>query len=156
LKQTQPERDVTFRIAADLTTRGDLQLLKIMLENLINNAWKFTSKQTDAYIEVGAQDDSGERIFFVRDNGAGFDMAFVNKLFGAFQRLHSMNEFPGTGIGLATVQRIINRHGGSIWAEGAVDEGATFFFTLPAPEVSRPRPLAKEEDSIIQRAKEII
>jgi PAS domain S-box-containing protein len=156
LKQTQPERDVTFRIAADLITRGDPQLLKIMLENLINNAWKFTSKRTDAYIEVGAQDDPGGRIFFVRDNGAGFDMAFVNKLFGAFQRLHSMNEFPGTGIGLATVQRIINRHGGSIWAEGAVDEGATFFFTLPAPEVSRPRPLAKEEDSIIQRAKEII
>src|SRR5688572_10271729 len=156
LKRTQPERQVSILIATDLAAKGDPDLLRIVLENLINNAWKFTSKQTDAYIEVGAQDDSGERIFFVRDNGAGFDMAFVNKLFGAFQRLHSMNEFPGTGIGLATVQRIINRHGGSIWAEGAVDEGATFFFTLPAPEVSRPRPLAKEEDSIIQRAKEII
>jgi PAS domain S-box-containing protein len=157
LKQTQPERDVTFRIAPDLTARGDPQLLKIMLENLMGNAWKFTSKQAAAIIQVGMQRDTEKQVFFVRDNGAGFDMAFVNKLFGAFQRLHTMSEFPGTGIGLATVQRIINRHGGSIWAEGTVDEGATFFFTLPAVDGAAPKTSPKkEEDSIIKRAKEII
>lgn len=153
LKETQPERPVTFLIEADLTAEGDPQLLRIMLENLIGNAWKFTSKRTDAQIQIGGQVDDEDRIFFVRDNGAGFDMAFVDKLFGAFQRLHAMTEFPGTGIGLATVQRIIHRHGGRIWAEGAEDRGATFFFTLPAlePEIS-----LKEDDSILKRAMEIV
>jgi PAS domain S-box-containing protein len=156
LKQTQPERQVSFFIATDLAAKGDPELLRIVLENLINNAWKFTSRRTDAYIEVGAQDDPGGRSFFVRDNGAGFDMAFANKLFGAFQRLHSAGEYPGTGIGLATVQRIIRRHGGNIWAESAVDKGATFFFTLAALEGAPPNPPAKEMDSIFKRAKEII
>lgn len=156
LKQTHPERQVSFLIASDLAAKGDPELLRIVLENLINNAWKFTSKREDAYIEVGAQDDAGERIFYVRDNGAGFDMAFANKLFGAFQRLHSGAEYPGTGVGLATVQRIIRRHRGNIWAESSVDKGATFFFTLPALEVAPPKTAPKEEDSIINRAKAII
>lgn len=156
LKQTHPERQVSFLIATDLAAKGDPELLRIVLENLINNAWKFTSKRTDAYIEVGAQDDPGERIFFVRDNGAGFDMAFANKLFGAFQRLHSGSEYPGTGVGLATVQRIIRRHGGNIWAESSVDKGATFFFTLPALDRAKPEVEPNEKNSVARRAKEII
>jgi PAS domain S-box-containing protein len=156
LKQTQPERQVTTLIAADLSTNGDPQLLRIVLENLIGNAWKFTSKRTDAYIEVGAQDDSGGRIFFVRDNGAGFDMTFSDKLFGAFQRLHSANEFPGTGVGLATVQRIIRRHGGNIWAESEIDKGTTFFFTVGALTSETSAIEQNEKDSVARRAKEII
>jgi len=156
LKQTQPERQVSFLIASDLAVKGDSELLRIVLENLINNAWKFTSRRTDAYIEVGAQDDSGGRIFFVRDNGAGFDMAFASKLFGAFQRLHSTEEYPGTGIGLATVQRIIRRHGGNIWAESSIGNGATFYFTVGALERGTPTTEPNEKDSVVRRAKEII
>jgi PAS domain S-box-containing protein len=130
LQSQQPERHVTFSVAKDLIVNGDPQLLRIALENLLGNAWKFTSKQEDASIEVGVQNETGEPIYFVRDNGAGFNMAFADKLFGAFQRLHRPSEYPGTGIGLATVQRIISRHGGRIWAESSVGSGATFFFTL--------------------------
>jgi light-regulated signal transduction histidine kinase (bacteriophytochrome) len=105
--------------------------MKVVLENLLNNAWKFTSKQEFARIEFGVKDGATDgRVYFVRDNGAGFDMAYVNKLFGAFQRLHTSSEFPGIGIGLAIVQRIINRHGGRVWAEGEVNKGAVFCFTL--------------------------
>ena len=100
------------------------------MENLMDNAFKFTSKRADARIEFGTREDDGRAVYFVRDNGAGFDMAYAGKLFGAFQRLHSAVEFPGTGIGLATVQRIIHRHGGSVRAEGAPGGGATFSFTL--------------------------
>lgn len=117
-------------IEKDLVVDGDPQLLKIALENLLGNAWKFTSKREKASIEVGIQNDAGEQIYFVRDNGAGFNMAYADKLFGAFQRLHRPSDYPGTGIGLATVQRIIHRHGGHIWAESSEGEGTTIFFTL--------------------------
>jgi light-regulated signal transduction histidine kinase (bacteriophytochrome) len=105
-------------------------LLSVVLQNLFNNAWKYTGRHSEAKIEFGLTDQNGNRAFFVRDDGAGFDMAYTSKLFGVFQRLHAASEFTGTGVGLATVQRIINRHGGRIWAEGAVGRGATFYFTL--------------------------
>ncbi len=134
LQQADPERKVEFDIAPDLKATGDPELLRVVLQNLMNNAWKFTSKKASARIEVGMQNEKGERVFYVRDNGAGFDMAYASKLFGAFQRLHAVTEFPGTGIGLATVQRIVHKHGGRVWAESVVDQGATFYFTLQAPE----------------------
>jgi PAS domain S-box-containing protein len=130
LQASEPERQVTFTIANDVVVQGDEGLLRVALENLLNNAWKFSSKQPQAHIEFGVTDQGEHVVYFVRDNGAGFDMAYANKLFGPFQRLHSINEFPGTGIGLATVQRIMHRHGGRIRAEAAVSEGATFYFTL--------------------------
>ncbi len=128
---TYPERQVTWSIAPGLVARGDPRLVRVALENLIGNAWKFTSKAPEARIEFGqAGTEAGRPIYFVRDNGAGFDMAYADKLFGPFQRLHAVTEFPGTGIGLATVQRIVRRHGGRAWAEAAVGQGATFYFTL--------------------------
>jgi len=130
LQEAEPGRRVEVEIAPGLTTRGDLPLLRAALENLLSNAWNFSSKKPQAKIEVGRTTRGGEKPFFVCDNGAGFDMAYADKLFGAFQRLHGKEEFPGTGIGLATVQRIINRHGGRIWAEAEVGKGATFYFTL--------------------------
>jgi len=135
LQQSQPERQVEFVLQAGLLAQGDLRLLRVMLVNLLNNAWKFTSKHTQARIELGATvQENGIRVYFVRDDGAGFDMTYANKLFGPFQRLHSMKDFPGNGVGLATVQRIVYRHGGRVWAEGAVEQGATFYFTLVAEE----------------------
>ncbi|HWF19614.1 MAG TPA: PAS domain S-box protein, partial [Verrucomicrobiae bacterium] len=131
LKQLEPRRKVEMVIAPGLEAQGDGQLLRVVLENLLNNAWKFTSRKPEARIELGVEGQNAERVFFVKDNGAGFDMTYSNKLFAAFQRLHSTSEFPGHGIGLATVQRIIHRHGGRIWANSAVDQGATFYFTLP-------------------------
>jgi len=130
LRARQPERRVEVVIAEGLAGDGDPRLLTIALENLIGNAWKYSGKRAGARIEVGAIRSNGRVGYFVRDNGAGFDMAYAGKLFGVFQRLHTAEEFEGTGIGLATVQRIIRRHGGHIWAEAAVDRGATFFFTL--------------------------
>lgn len=130
LQQNQPQRAVDFVIAPGVVAAGDEQLLRVMLENLLNNAWKFTSNQVSARIEFGITEQNFSPAYFIKDNGAGFDMAYSDKLFGAFQRLHTADEFPGTGIGLATVQRIIHRHGGHIWAEGAVEQGATFYFTL--------------------------
>ncbi len=131
LQRGQPERVVEVEIADGIKARGDDRLLRIALENLLGNAWKFTSKQASSKIEFGAQaGDAGEDVFFVRDNGAGFDMAYADKLFGAFQRLHSTEEFEGTGVGLATVQRIIRRHGGRIRAESEPGRGAIFYFTL--------------------------
>jgi light-regulated signal transduction histidine kinase (bacteriophytochrome) len=113
-----------------LVAIGDAGLLTIVFDNLLGNAWKFTGKRTGARIEVGCTQIDACRAYFVRDNGAGFDMAYAAKLFGVFQRLHSTSEFEGTGIGLATVHRVVRRHGGRIWAEGAVGHGATFYFTL--------------------------
>ncbi len=131
IKGREPQRQVVFTITPQLNARGDLQLLHIVLDNLLNNAWKFTSKTTQAHIQFGAYTDKkGQRVFFVRDNGAGFDMAYVDKLFGAFQRLHSPADFPGSGVGLATVARIIRRHGGQVWGEGKPGAGASFYFTL--------------------------
>jgi PAS domain S-box-containing protein len=160
LRQLEPKRQVEIKIAPDLKASGDERLLRIVLDNLLSNAWKFTGKNPSARIEFGVQEwtgqdtatangnsngnggsagagagagkvRAGEKVFFVRDDGAGFDMQYAGKLFGAFQRLHSGDDFPGHGVGLATVQRIVNRHGGQIWAQSALGEGATFYFTLP-------------------------
>ena len=130
LVSADSQRQVKFSVQAGLSVLADVSLLKVVLDNLIGNAWKFTSKREDAHIEVGAVADTEVFTYFVRDNGAGFDMTYADKLFGAFQRLHDTSEFPGTGIGLATVQRVINKHGGQVWAEAEVGSGATFYFTL--------------------------
>jgi two-component system, sensor histidine kinase and response regulator len=130
LQENEPARKVEVKIRPGVIVTGDGQLLRIALENLFENAWKFTSKQAESRIEFGVTQASGEPTYFVRDNGAGFDMTYADRLFGPFQRLHAHGEFPGSGIGLATVQRIIHRHGGRVWAEGLVGQGATFQFTL--------------------------
>jgi two-component system sensor histidine kinase/response regulator len=129
-REAEPERSVELKIRPAVIATGDAQLIRVALHNLLENAWKFTSKQPDARIEFGVTNIAGEPTYFVRDNGAGFDMTYVERLFGPFQRLHLHSEFPGTGIGLATVQRIIHRHGGKVWAEGTVGQGATFHFTI--------------------------
>jgi light-regulated signal transduction histidine kinase (bacteriophytochrome) len=132
LRQGNPDRCVEFAIHEDLKAWGDATLLRAVTENLIGNAWKFTAKRAQAHIEVGgAARENGNAVFFVSDNGAGFDMKYAGKLFGVFQRLHTQEDFQGTGVGLATVRRIIQRHGGRIWAEAVPEQGATFFFSLP-------------------------
>ena len=130
LQETQPDRQLTLSLTPDLMVEADPHLMHIVLENLLNNAWKFTSKHEQPVIEFGQKNHVKERTFYVRDNGVGFDMAYADKLFGVFQRLHSVTEFPGTGVGLATVHRIITIHGGRIWAESAEGKGTTFYFTL--------------------------
>lgn len=131
LRSTDPDRAVDFVAPPQAVVVADAALMRVALTNLLHNAWKFTSHHAIARIELGVMSCDGERVYFVRDDGAGFDMAYAKMLFGVFQRLHNTQEFPGTGIGLATVQRVIHRHGGRIWAEGAVEQGATFYFTLP-------------------------
>ncbi len=132
LQRREPERVVAVDIAEGLAAEADSRLVRILLENLIGNAWKFIARSAGARIEVGAQRGDGEAAFFVRDNGVGFDEArAAERMFQPFQRLHSDKEFAGTGVGLATVRRIIQRHGGRIWARSRIGEGATFFFTLP-------------------------
>jgi PAS domain S-box-containing protein len=130
LASSDSSRAVQFVIAPECVAQGDPRLVRLALDNLLRNSWKFSGKRADARIEFG-KTDGQEPAFYVRDNGAGFDMTYYKRLFGVFQRLHAASEFPGTGVGLATVQRIINRHGGRAWATGAVNEGATFYFTLP-------------------------
>jgi PAS domain S-box-containing protein len=130
LRTSEPSRKVEFLISPALYAQGDARLARIVLENLFGNSWKFSSKREDAVIAFGARSEGESKTFFVRDNGVGFDQAHANRLFAPFQRLHGMNEFPGTGIGLAIVQRIVQRHGGKVWAKGAVNAGATVYFTL--------------------------
>ena len=133
LHRTQPDRHVEFIIPPGVIAIGDGSLIRVIFENLLGNAWKFTSRQPTPRIEFGATSQDGIAVYAVRDNGAGFDMTYGDKLFGAFQRLHTNDEFPGTGIGLATVHRIVRRHGGTVWAEGEVGTGAAFYFTLAPP-----------------------
>jgi signal transduction histidine kinase len=134
LQSEQNDRKVEWVIPPGLTVRGDAGLLQVALENLLSNAWKYTSRTPEARIELGmAPQPDGSSAFFVRDNGAGFDMKYAHRLFAPFQRLHSERDFTGTGVGLATVQRIIHKHGGRIWPQAAPNQGATFFFTIPPP-----------------------
>jgi light-regulated signal transduction histidine kinase (bacteriophytochrome) len=146
LKESEPGRPVEVIVQPGLRASADPRLLRVALENLLGNAWKFTSANDAALIEFGVERDlasqENQPVYFVRDNGAGFDMAYADKLFGAFQRLHSPEEFEGTGVGLATVKRVMRRHGGDVWATSSVGEGATFFFTLdggprPKPEIAQ-------------------
>jgi PAS domain S-box-containing protein len=137
-KESDPQREVEVRITSGLSGYGDARLLRVALENLLNNAWKYTGKRDPARIEFGMRDYQGTPSYFIQDNGAGFDMAYVDHLFGAFQRLHDARDYPGTGVGLATVQRIIRRHGGRIWAEAEVGKGAVFYFTLSPPREAAP------------------
>jgi len=130
LRATSPERDVVFIVEDDIRGTGDATLLGVVLENLLGNAWKYTAKRAHAEIRFGREERDGKLAYYVRDNGAGFDMAAAPKLFAPFQRLHSASEFEGTGIGLATVQRVVQRHDGHVWADSTIDGGATFYFTL--------------------------
>ena len=132
LRAAEPGRKARVLVQDNLIARGDEALLRVVLDNLLGNAWKYTSRAEEAVIEVGARIQGGEIVYFVRDNGAGFDPAEAGRLFGAFQRLHNPNEYEGTGIGLATVKRIVERHGGRVWAQSEVGRGATFFFTIPS------------------------
>ena len=147
LQQREPERQVDVSIWDDVHAEGDPRLLRAVLENLIGNAWKFSARAERPRIEIGALRVRGNRTYFVRDNGAGFDMRFANNLFQPFQRLHATQEFSGTGIGLATVKRIVKRHGGKIWADAEVGKGAAFYFTLtPGEEIARTAP---QRDAVV-------
>jgi light-regulated signal transduction histidine kinase (bacteriophytochrome) len=136
LKENEPKRKVRISIDTDLTVIGDDQLLRLALENLIGNAWKFSSVKSSTEIEIGKTKKNAKNVIFIKDNGAGFNMKYVDKLFVPFQRLHSNGEFPGTGIGLGIVNRIIHRHGGKIWGESKEDKGATFYFTLEGEKIN--------------------
>ena len=130
-EENEPDRKVEQVVAPEVIVEGDRHLLEIVLDNLLGNAWKYTGKTGSPGIEFGVTEQDGESVYFVKDNGAGFNMKYADKLFGAFQRLHKEEDFPGTGVGLATVQRIIHRHGGRIWAEAEVGKEIGSYFTLP-------------------------
>jgi signal transduction histidine kinase len=130
LRRVDPQRRTRFAVAEGISATGDAGLLRVVMENLLENAWKFTSTEPEALIEFGAVERDGRFVYHVRDNGVGFDQAYADKLFAPFQRLHSEGEFEGTGVGLSTVARIVRRHGGTLWAEGEVGRGAAFYFTL--------------------------
>jgi signal transduction histidine kinase len=134
LREAEPQRQLTASIQSPLPANGDPKLLSLALNNLLANAWKYTSKTSNAHISVGSFEQGGETVYFVKDNGAGFNPEHADRLFRPFVRLHAENDFPGTGIGLATVARIVGKHGGRIWAEGKPGGGATFYFTLPLGE----------------------
>jgi light-regulated signal transduction histidine kinase (bacteriophytochrome) len=151
LQRNHAGRAVDFRIAPAVEATGDARLLRIAMENLLQNAWKFTGRSDRPCIEFGTENVAGVRTFFVRDNGAGFDMRHADKLFAVFQRLHSASDFPGTGIGLATVHRIVRRHHGRIWADAAVNRGATFYFTLGASQAAA-RPAKAASTGSLHRA----
>jgi light-regulated signal transduction histidine kinase (bacteriophytochrome) len=133
LSVADPSRRVDLVAPAAVEAHADPRLVRVVVDNLVGNAWKFTSKVASARIELGVDAQGGTPTYYVRDNGAGFDPAYARKLFAPFQRMHTVHDFPGTGIGLATVQRVIHRHGGRIWADAAPGQGATFYFTLPVP-----------------------
>jgi light-regulated signal transduction histidine kinase (bacteriophytochrome) len=137
LYQGDPRQETEIIITPGMQAYADERMLRIVLENLIGNAWKFTSKHHQTRIEVGVMPYEGEQVYFVRDDGAGFDIQYADKLFVPFQRMHSADSFEGTGIGLATVLRIIHRHGGRVWVESAVEHGATFYFTLPVQDIRK-------------------
>ncbi|MDV7338207.1 ATP-binding protein [Terasakiella sp. A23] len=133
MKQDNPEREISVHISPDIEAYADKRFMRVVFENLLSNAWKYTQHTNDPKIFFGMTDKEGYQAYYIQDNGAGFDMAYANKLFAPFQRLHSARDFEGTGVGLATVQRVIHRHGGEVWANAKVNEGATFYFTLPRP-----------------------
>lgn len=143
LRRVDPDRQADIVIQPELVVSGDATLIRFAMQNLLENAWKYTSRKNSARIEVGVDETGDEPVYFVRDNGVGFDMAYADRLFGVFQRLHTAEEYPGDGVGLASVRRVIHRHGGRVWAEGTVDQGAAFYFTIPEEYVPSKPPLAK-------------
>jgi len=152
LREARPDRTVELTVQKGLEVWGDPRLLRVALVNLMGNAWKFTEKEREAKVAFGQDEELSRKgrvpVYYVSDNGAGFEMAYADKLFGAFQRLHGTEEFEGTGIGLATVQRVVHRHGGRIWAEGEVGRGATFFFTLRPGLKLDPAAMAKPSEKV--------
>lgn len=148
LKATDPHRGIEWYVAAGLTVQSDPVLVRMLLENLIGNAWKYTGKVAGAVIEVGCRGFDGDVVYFVRDNGAGFDMTHVGSLFNPFQRLHNQSDFPGSGVGLTIVRRIVRSHGGRVWAESGGGAGATFHFTLVPPDRRRAVPVAVDANTV--------
>ncbi|MFB9320903.1 sensor histidine kinase [Cryptosporangium minutisporangium] len=148
LRTAEPDREVQIEVADPLIATGDPHLLRLVLQNLLGNAWKFTGRRTAGRIEVGVAEQDGVPVYFVRDNGAGFDPRYADKLFVPFQRIHSAQEFPGSGIGLAIVSRIVRRHGGEVWAESLPDQGATFSFTLTPLARAATRPAESEPEAV--------